>query len=388
MSRRSNGGDGVDETCSSTAQGGINNPLASSSEDEKKNDHSLISPQDEQQQSTSAMNASLVSSPLVGPGGEGEDETSSNALNDPAAASTSSSSTPLIGGSLLHQQGSSLTFSSPLTVTAEAAAAALSTSSGLSVFATTIPPSPLHATTSGHASNSNNNNIRNKRKQLPQHDDDASYDTLFAEEDEQAGEDSTTAAHHPQPTLSSQQPLSAIGGLDNGLDEESGEDDTFTKAARAFAARAQALSDAAEAAATAHNGLTGTDPSSVEDDAEGADQEVPMNNGPSSNITWKPQEKQSVCEFTHTIKNYSSKRDSGCKKAEYSDITVDDCGNKWRLIVYVNGNGRASNHHLSLFLQVRRNQSKVKKLMFFGNVVWCFLVILSTLLVVLPRQCH
>jgi hypothetical protein len=31
---------------------------------------------------------------------------------------------------------------------------------------------------------------------------------------------------------------------------------------------------------------------------------------------------------------------------------VDDRGNKWRLIIYVNGNGRASNHHLSLFLQV------------------------------------
>lgn len=68
--------------------------------------------------------------------------------------------------------------------------------------------------------------------------------------------------------------------------------------------------------------------------------------------TWKPQNQQSTCEFTHTITNYSQKRESGCKKAEYSATTVDEFGNRWRLIIYVNGNGRASNHHLSLFLQV------------------------------------
>lgn len=79
------------------------------------------------------------------------------------------------------------------------------------------------------------------------------------------------------------------------------------------------------------------------DDDDGSDHEVPI---------WKPQDTQSVCEFTHTIRDYSSKRDSGCKKAEYSSTTVDNLGNKWRLIVYVNGNGRASNNHLSLFLQV------------------------------------
>lgn len=78
------------------------------------------------------------------------------------------------------------------------------------------------------------------------------------------------------------------------------------------------------------------------DDDAGDDHEVP----------WKPQATQSTCEFTHTITNYSQKRDSGCKKAEYSATTVDEFGNRWRLIVYVNGNGRASNHHLSLFLQV------------------------------------
>lgn len=77
-------------------------------------------------------------------------------------------------------------------------------------------------------------------------------------------------------------------------------------------------------------------------DEEGSDQEIP----------WKPQATQSTCEFTHTIINYSQKRDSGCKKAEYSATTIDEFGNRWRLIVYVNGNGRASNHHLSLFLQV------------------------------------
>jgi hypothetical protein len=34
-------------------------------------------------------------------------------------------------------------------------------------------------------------------------------------------------------------------------------------------------------------------------------------------------------------------------------------GNKWRLIVYVNGNGRASNHHLSLFLQMKEGISEL-----------------------------
>jgi hypothetical protein len=83
------------------------------------------------------------------------------------------------------------------------------------------------------------------------------------------------------------------------------------------------------------------EPQMAEDD-DGSDHEVP----------WKPQATQSTCEFTHTITNYSQKRESGCKKAEYSSTTVDEFGNRWRLIVYVNGNGRASNHHLSLFLQV------------------------------------
>ena len=85
-----------------------------------------------------------------------------------------------------------------------------------------------------------------------------------------------------------------------------------------------------------------------EDDDDGADHAEDTANS----VPWEPQTQQSTCEFTHIIENYSSKRESGCKKAEYSSTTVDEFGNRWRLIVYVNGNGRASNHHLSLFLQV------------------------------------
>jgi hypothetical protein len=88
-----------------------------------------------------------------------------------------------------------------------------------------------------------------------------------------------------------------------------------------------------------------------QDDDPGQDHacpEDPISGAP----PWKPQNQPSTCEFTHTILNYAQKRESGCKKAEYSATTVDNLGNRWRLIVYVNGNGRASNHHLSLFLQV------------------------------------
>jgi hypothetical protein len=91
-----------------------------------------------------------------------------------------------------------------------------------------------------------------------------------------------------------------------------------------------------------------------DDDDPGLDHSVPPeeNDGISPIASWRPQTQQSTCEFTHTIMNYSQKRESGCKKAEYSSTTIDSFGNRWRLIVYVNGNGRASNHHLSLFLQV------------------------------------
>lgn len=93
-----------------------------------------------------------------------------------------------------------------------------------------------------------------------------------------------------------------------------------------------------------------------EDDDDGLDHSQPPDDSSETDTQatpWKPQTTQSTCEFTHTIINYSQKRESGCKKAEYSATTVDEFGNRWRLIVYVNGNGRASNHHLSLFLQVR-----------------------------------
>lgn len=89
---------------------------------------------------------------------------------------------------------------------------------------------------------------------------------------------------------------------------------------------------------------TAPDPSLEADDG-GMDHAEP-------DIPWRPQTTTSVCEFTHVITDYASKRESGCKKAEYSATTIDDKGNRWRLIIYVNGNGRASNHHLSLFLQV------------------------------------
>jgi len=67
---------------------------------------------------------------------------------------------------------------------------------------------------------------------------------------------------------------------------------------------------------------------------------------------WRPQSEETTCEFYWDIEGYSDKRESGCKKAEYSGICVDEAGNKWRLIIYVNGNGKSSNNHLSLFLQV------------------------------------
>jgi len=106
-------------------------------------------------------------------------------------------------------------------------------------------------------------------------------------------------------------------------------------------------------AATVTSSSSSNDPKSgkltraIQDDY-GADHAVPLTPA----TPWKPQNVLSTCEFTHTIVDYAQKRESGCKKAEYSSTTVDDHGNRWRLIVYVNGNGRASNHHLSLFLQV------------------------------------
>lgn len=95
-----------------------------------------------------------------------------------------------------------------------------------------------------------------------------------------------------------------------------------------------------------------------ESDSQASDEDTPLHEDGADHAEdlpstpWQPQNVQSTCEFVHVIQDYANKRESGCKKAEYSDITVDEFGNRWRLIVYVNGNGRASNHHLSLFLQV------------------------------------
>ena len=98
---------------------------------------------------------------------------------------------------------------------------------------------------------------------------------------------------------------------------------------------------------------SGTGSKSLSEDDDGADHATEDDDSRSeTNMPWKPQNVQSTCEFTHNILDYAQKRESGCKKAEYSSVTTDELGNRWRLIVYVNGNGRASNHHLSLFLQV------------------------------------
>ena len=85
-----------------------------------------------------------------------------------------------------------------------------------------------------------------------------------------------------------------------------------------------------------------------DDHSDGSNSNLP----PSSSPTWSPQDSPSTCTFTCHIPNYLMKRESGSKKAEYSRITTDERGNRWRLIIYVNGNGKSSNNHLSLFLQV------------------------------------
>lgn len=103
-----------------------------------------------------------------------------------------------------------------------------------------------------------------------------------------------------------------------------------------------------------HGSQNDSDDDDYDHDDDGRDHADDGSNeeDPNANIVWKPQDQQSTCEFTHTITNYSQKRESGCKMAEYSATTIDNLGNRWRLIIYVNGNGRASNNHLSLFLQV------------------------------------
>jgi hypothetical protein len=326
MSRRSNG-DGVDGTSSSSV-GLINNPLASSSStignEEKKNDNGPL-------EHTSGDTTTL---PEANPAEEeAMSSSSSHPLNadDPVMSSASITLASTRNSSELHisQQHAS---SSLMNATADPT----TTSKGPISASPTIGTVNEALTSSTRNNNDHQSDSFSQRKRQHPHSynnngDDESCDTLFAEDDEDGGTMTLQQRQHRQQL---QQPSSSVSAAD-----DHGDDDAPTNPGIV----AKRISS------------SGSNYATVEDDPEGTDQEVPVSNHYENNnsVTWKPQDKQSVCEFTHTIMDYSSKRDSGCKKAEYSDITVDDCGNKWRLIVYVNGNGRASNHHLSLFLQVR-----------------------------------
>jgi len=168
----------------------------------------------------------------------------------------------------------------------------------------------------------------------------------------------------------SQVPSSSTGSLVSSLPPPDGDSQFPSALASSLAGSSSNAISPTAISAQNSGGRSGSDSSSSEalstsmkeqclsdveedddDDDPGQDHAVP-DEGQDQATEWSAQSQQSTCEFTHTISNYSSKRESGCKKAEYSSTTVDSCGNRWRLIVYVNGNGRASNHHLSLFLQV------------------------------------
>jgi uncharacterized protein len=149
--------------------------------------------------------------------------------------------------------------------------------------------------------------------------------------------------------------------MSGGVDPPEDSADTTTSADQNTTNKAQQNTRKSPTSLSMSNGTsTGNRKSEEEldDDAEEEDEEVDdggidhADENLTPSIVWKPQNVHSTCEFTHTILDYAQKRESGCKKAEYSAITQDELGNRWRLIVYVNGNGRASNHHLSLFLQV------------------------------------
>ena len=141
--------------------------------------------------------------------------------------------------------------------------------------------------------------------------------------------------HHDETSSSSPEPLEPSGALlvdDETDDEEHGHDVIRNHKSRGDKRKRSRDDD----------GGDHVEPDEDDDEADSEDKHP----------AWHPQNVQSTTEFTHIITDYSNKRESGCKKAEYSEIKVDDHGNRWRLIIYVNGNGRASNHHLSLFLQV------------------------------------
>ena len=143
--------------------------------------------------------------------------------------------------------------------------------------------------------------------------------------------------HHDETSNSSPEPQEPTGALlvdDETDDEENGNEIIRSRKGRGDKRKRSREDD-----------ICGSDQVELDDDDDEADSE-------DKHPAWHPQNIQSTTEFTHIITDYANKRESGCKKAEYSEITVDDHGNRWRLIIYVNGNGRASNHHLSLFLQV------------------------------------
>ena len=68
---------------------------------------------------------------------------------------------------------------------------------------------------------------------------------------------------------------------------------------------------------------------------------------------WLPQTDPSTVKFQWRVRNYSEKRSSHSKEAEYSDVFSDDRHNKWRLIVYVNGDNAVKNDDfVSIYLGV------------------------------------
>lgn len=323
MSRRSNG-DSADGTSTSNASGGlVNNPLVLSSsasvndENEKKNDLGPLQPTSEESASSAIISQSSHDS------NSHEEETTAILLNsrrpldvDDDDPVTSSSATFLDDASPLQSSQISTTSS---TSTSQLTKATMDTAGG----ATPLFPARNERDEALFSGNNpflaTSQQQPHRKRQHSQYNGDA--ETLESTVDDGRGGESPDCFN---PFTSS----SSVQALTTGITSTTSDGGNDTSSHKAL----------------------------IQDDTEGTDQEVPLaKHGGSNNynITWEPQDTQSVCEFTHTIADYSQKRDSGCKKAEYSDITVDDRGNKWRLIVYVNGNGRASNHHLSLFLQVR-----------------------------------
>lgn len=272
-----------------------------------------------------------------------QQQESHEAASTTASSSTSSTvSSPLVGGAHQHDRHHSSQEDMIVDATADSS---LSASNA----------------THNHSNSSNNNNSRNHRQAIdltamdvPDSDTDPDGDPPYPQRNKQQ----QSQHHHPQ---------SHDNTSEDDVDGDSGEG----KGPASSGGSSSPQSDPHPRGAHAALGTgSGSGSGIADNDYDDYDQEIstvqtPLqesNNhhsdshtndaGDDQEVPWKPQATQSTCEFTHTITNYSQKRDSGCKKAEYSATTVDEFGNRWRLIVYVNGNGRASNHHLSLFLQV------------------------------------